>query len=596
MLAVCLITNPMNQDTMLLGAEYRIIEKIYETPAQRSFLAENDLPAFCITADYCLWERDADGEFVFTGQMEPYILDKEELARYTAYEEGWRRKYRIGDITDSYILHLPGGESEGWMYIAFRTSRGDTLLGFGREDISERNDPYSDDSGFMWLYRLESTFGKDTTTGNFLDRSLAATVGGDVDIFHTWSHAYKPGYIIAAFESDDSEYNDGVTIPSPEKTDMGFAVFYHNKDESGYRLLQCHVYEDAALAENGIYLCPDPAVLDLGGKMKADMTYDVILLNNDKIEKATRIWEYTDGKTETQSDFSEYGHQMLLYSWENDKAGCRVKQYFYDEFGEQIAETGRLFPVSMTPTTANITGAFDGYLYVPIDGATYRYERIFDDPASVTCGKLMYQFTEEAEPNDVEWRIYAVDDYPDRSVVLAEAGDDYVQLYRYSPSKAVDPAMLEAAKDKGKIVIEDGYVSAGADRWDQFYRSTLEGESYFVEVAHYLTLGNGNYDAKYYEAYKEDYPYMTEFDLAYDGTKYILHWREQGVPYVREYKYLRMFEDTLPSAQSSGAPQKVIKYVLTNNNTASWEKMVNSLASSRLEDYIDYFPIYSEKN
>lgn len=277
-----------------------------------------------------------------------------------------------------------------------------------------------------------------------------------------------------------------------------------------------------------------------------------------------------------------------------EKEAAGEYQYLEQAADERYAELTK--KTQMVPTTANITGAFDGYLYVPIDGANYRYERIFDDPSSVTCGKLMYTFTEEADPDDVEWRVYAVDDYPDRSVLLAEAGDDYVHLYRYSPSKAVDPAMLGQAKDKGKIVVEDGNVSTGADRWDRFYSSTQDGESYFVEIAHYLTLENGNYDAKYYEVYKEDYPYMTEFDLAYDGTKYILHWREQGTPYVREYKYLRMFEDTLPTTQSSKEPQKVTRYVLTNNNTASWEELVNSLASSRLEDHIDYFPIYSVKN
>ena len=748
-LAVCLITNPINRDTMLLGAEYRIEEILYRTDESYNHI-DNDSPSICITADYCLWKRNPAGDdWELVGQMVPYSLEKKELAEYTAYDAGWVRRYNTGEITDSYILHLPEDEYTGMLYIAFRTKNGDTLLGYGWEDLSERGQGPSDDTSFQWLCRLESTFDHHGRTGMFLDRSLAASVGGDVDSFHTWSHAYKPGYIIVAFDSDDSAYSDGWLVPSPEKTDMGFAVFYHNKDESGYRLLQCHVYEDAALAENGIYLCPDPAVLDLGGKKKPDMTYDVILLNNEKIEKATRVWEYADGETETDSAGYLNGHEMVLFSWENDKPGSRVWQYFYDEHDElidyssivknesapnirvwvdyfrtpdkmdwdivnqtnapdypgvtftytsekitaedasgttelvfgmpiwnaffsdlngdglaeicatvsygsgmidthvvvydykrhtqytlwergvtdyalralngqlvcdkwaypdgEVTESGYLAiendelvwisgVVDMTPTTANITGAFDGYLYVPIDGANYRYEIIFDDPDSVTPGKLMYQFTEKADPFDVEWRVYAVDDYPDRSVVLAEAGDDYVHLYRYSPSKAVDPALLEQAKEDGKIVLEDGYATSGQALWNTFYKLAGEGKHISANIVHYHTMENGNYDGTYYEAYKEDYPAMYEIELIHDGGIYTMKWNEYGTEYVRTYKYLRKFETTIPTPQSAKEPVRVTKYVLTNDADATLDELWHGVASSQLGDYIDFYTIYSVKN
>ncbi|MBR4961289.1 MAG: M56 family metallopeptidase [Clostridia bacterium] len=563
LLAVCLITNPMNRDTMLLGAEYRVAEILYSTDEKWS-RTDNDSPSICITADYCLW-GNFTGDWESIGKLQPYSLIAKELADYTAYDAGWQRAYRLGEITDSYILRFD--ENSQYIYInfviAFRTKSGDTLMGLGWEDISERGQDASDDTHLKVLVRLESTFDSYGRTGMFFDRSLAASVGGDADIFYTWSNAYIPGYIIVGFEWDESPYTDAIVVTpddSDEKSDFGFAVFSHNEDESGYRLLQCYTYKDNGLAVDEVFTCPDLAVLDVKDGFQQKKAY-------------ARI---------------EFKRKML--DMEHSVKGFDVFVNVLDE--EKLASE----PVIMTPTAANITGAFDGYLYVPIAGATYRYEIIFDDPASVTCGKLMYQFTEEAEPNDVEWRVYAVDDYPDRSVVLAEAGDDYVHLYRYSPPKAVDHAMLEKAKDKGKIVIEDGYVSAGTDRWDQFYSSTLEGESYFVEVVHYLTLENGNYDAKYYEAYKEDYPSMTEFDLAYDGTKYILHWREQGVPYVREYKYLRIFKDMLPSTQSSKTPQTVTRYVLTNDNQASLDELWHSAASSQLGDYIDFYTIYSVKN
>lgn len=250
----------------------------------------------------------------------------------------------------------------------------------------------------------------------------------------------------------------------------------------------------------------------------------------------------------------------------------------------------------MTPTTADVTGAFDSYLYVPIEGANYRYERLDRDPSTVTKSSLLYTFTEDGEPFDVEWRVYAVNEYPDRSAVLAEAGEDYVQLYRYSPPKAVDPEKLTAAKASGMITLEDGYVTFGQQLWDNFYRKTQDGKPASVRVVHYYTLENGNYDETYYEVYKEDYPAMYTIDLTYDGETYTMTWEEYGTEYVREYRYLRKFEDTLKTSLSSVPPQKGTRYVLINDDTVSWDELMRGTYSSQLGEYIDHHTIYSIKN
>ena len=181
-------------------------------------------------------------------------------------------------------------------------------------------------------------------------------------------------------------------------------------------------------------------------------------------------------------------------------------------------------------------------------------------------------------------------------MVLAEAGDDYVHLYRYSPSKAVDPSRLIAAKASGMITLEDGYATFGQKLWNTFYQKTKAGEPVSVKIAHYYTLEGDNYSAEYYEVYREDYPSLFELDLRYDGKTYTLSWDEYGTRYFREYKYLRVFEDTLKTYQASLIPPTVTRYVLTNNNTASWDELWRSLASSQLGDYIDFQTIYCEKN
>jgi len=253
----------------------------------------------------------------------------------------------------------------------------------------------------------------------------------------------------------------------------------------------------------------------------------------------------------------------------------------------------------MIPTTANVTGAFDSYLYVPLDGANYRYERVADDPASVTKGKRIHTFTEGAGPQNVEWHVYAVGEYPNHSVVLAEAGDDYVQLYRYSPSKAVPRDRLIAAQAAGMITLENGDATSGQELWETFYRKTCAGNSASVKIAHYYTLDNGDYDEKYYEVYKEDYPALYEFELTYDGKTYKLNWEENGTPYEREYQYMMIYYDFTPTGRSSAAKREAIRegvrYVLTNDDTVTWEDLMWGTASSQLGDYIDHFTIYAEK-
>ena len=563
-LAVCLITNPMNRDTMLLGAEYRITETLYSTGD--TDYTDNDSPSVCITADYCLWERHGDnpGEWLMIGQLEPYALTEKELKQYTAKSDSWRRRCNVGEITDAYILR-DNGETTCNFFLAFTTKSGDVLLGYGIEDVSERGQGASDDTSLYWLCRLESTFDSYGKTGMFFDRSLSTSVGGDVDIFFTWTNAYIPRYTIVGFEWDKSEYTDAIVVTpddSDEKKDFGFAVFSHNEDESGYRLLQCYTYKDNGLAQGEVFICPDLAVMDVKEGLGTKKTYARVefkrhLVNGDPSGFAVRVIVLEDDEPVLETDQSE---------------------------------------VIMTPTTANITGAFDGYLYVPIVGENYRYEIIFDDPASVTKGSLMYQFTEKADPSDVKWRVYAVDDYPDRSVVLAEAGDDYVHLYRYSPSKAVDPALLEQAKEDGKIVLEDGYATSGQALWNTFYKLAGEGKHISADIVHYHTMENGNYDGTYYEAYKEDYPAMYEFELIHDGGIYTMKWNEYGTEYVRTYKYLRKFETTIPTPQSAKEPVRVTKYVLTNDADATLDELWHGVASSHLGDYIDFYTIYSVKN
>lgn len=157
----------------------------------------------------------------------------------------------------------------------------------------------------------------------------------------------------------------------------------------------------------------------------------------------------------------------------------------------------------MVPAAANIKGVFDSYLYVPIQGETYRYESMEYNLEDVTKNERIHQFTEKADPENVNWEVFSLKEYPDYSVVLAVAGKDYKSLYRYSPSKRSEPNALQQAKKDGCVVMENGDVTLGQQTWQDFVKAAEEGKHVSVKLAHYYTLDPKSCSEQYYEVYKE---------------------------------------------------------------------------------------------
>lgn len=62
----------------------------------------------------------------------------------------------------------------------------------------------------------------------------------------------------------------------------------------------------------------------------------------------------------------------------------------------------------MVPTTADLHGMWNGYLFLPISGETYRYEQTDADPGMAVQGELLDSFTEQTGTKTVSWEIYSV--------------------------------------------------------------------------------------------------------------------------------------------------------------------------------------------
>ena len=316
--AVILLTDRVSSQKEVMGAEYRVARAVYDVeqePSVKEFNIE-----VCITTDYHLYTSVHGAEWTCLGELEAYPLTKSELERYTAYDKGWVTSYRLRDVTDAYILRA---ENDGF-YLVFQTKNGDTLLGYGWEDMGERGEGASDDTNLQLLYLLESQTKADRLSLDelsYLERSLGSQLGVTVECFQLQDNQ-KLGYVIAGFQ---------------HKNDLGFAVFAYN--DIGFQLTQLEYYENAARVENGIFICENPAVLGDQDAPNDSNTFDVVLSVNAELKRAVRTVYSADGKELAVIEKSGIQNPgMLLFSWQEQDAGAgtSVSQHFYDDGGGLI--------------------------------------------------------------------------------------------------------------------------------------------------------------------------------------------------------------------------------------------------------------------
>ncbi|BCK00639.1 hypothetical protein [Anaerocolumna chitinilytica] len=152
---------------------------------------------------------------------------------------------------------------------------------------------------------------------------------------------------------------------------------------------------------------------------------------------------------------------------------------------------------------------------------------------------------------------------------------------------------LADAKVDNCVVYENGDITYGQSVWDSFTAKTQKGKPATVRLAFYYTLDAPSHYAKeYYESIKAEYPVLYIKDLRFDGNKYVIAGFEEGTLYEKEYKYMMKYkgEPRSPSALF----QKYTRYVLVNDNTATWEDIEDGALSSRFGASIDNYPVYTD--
>ena len=165
----------------------------------------------------------------------------------------------------------------------------------------------------------------------------------------------------------------------------------------------------------------------------------------------------------------------------------------------------------------------------------------------------------------------------------------------YSPPKRCSGNALADAVQAGYAVMEDGVATHGQESWNTFYGLTRQGKAASVTVAHYQTLDPARCDPAYYEACKQDYPYLNVYQLSFDGETYTLSFVDGGKQHIREFEYLMCYVQDDPAVSYTEYSGIFTRYVLTHDQHATWDELWKSLASSAAGAYIDHYSIYTEK-
>ena len=156
-----------------------------------------------------------------------------------------------------------------------------------------------------------------------------------------------------------------------------------------------------------------------------------------------------------------------------------------------------------------------------------------------------------------------------------------------------DNYSLKQAKKDGCVTHENGAVTHGKEIFEAFYQTAQSGKPCEVRLANYYTLDDpSTYDPEYYASVKDDYSCLYIHDLSFDGEQYTIRWYEGEEEIVREYSYLMKYEG--PPESPYAVYKSYIRYVLTDDDTVTWQELMNGLVSSQLGEYIAHQSVCTE--
>ena len=427
------------------------------------------------------------------------------------------------------------------------------------------------------------------------------------------------------------DYANGVSY---SLIDRGYHDYYLRMNEAdGYLYVDKHIYNTDEVVSSGRLVFKNDTLQleevssnsqvypDFSGKLNLglnaeiiDVDYDQRILYVKDIDESAAVFgdryaidcsyaiscdnliyvnysEFNDVRAITFEDF-EVGDSVIIamYDSEKDRAFNSSAIAEQIQLGTQKFSNNMLS--SMEPTRTNLRGFYGGYLFIPINGSTFRYELTNIDPNTVNAGDFLLTFTEETLIEGIVWEVYSLKEYPDMTKVLAISGTNSAWVCEYAPAMQAEEGALEAAREAGYVIVENGYLDGGNDAWKEFYNKTQEGKHATIYLAHYYTLDPDRTDPTTYEALKQDYPALYIHELSYDGDRFVLRTESD----VKVYEYLMKYEASGTPLVGNTEHKRIVHYALTHDTEHTWEELWGSLASSVFGAAIDHYTVCTEQS
>lgn len=365
---------------------------------------------------------------------------------------------------------------------------------------------------------------------------------------------------------DKREYKSGKTVFSGELTyrDGGIEV-------DGVNVQGVHVFRAGILEIHDTYFLVQPVTgsseLLSAGKIE-------IPLNNMSLSPQPRVGDILH---------IEYDGQI------QETYPARIPNVYH-----MALEQTHVWSAFMTPTETNLEGLQAGALLVPMGVKTFRYALSNMPLENVTVETRLLSFTEATARDDIQWEVWSLKEYPDRTVVMMLSPDYGGYPYKYDPPGRCADTALEEAVRLGNPVMVDGVAAHGREAWREFYDLTRQGTPASVTVAEYITLDPNRCDSVFYEVYAQDYPSLSMRELKFDGKRYTLNTESSEGSFVQRFEYLVCYETQGASSLSAQVPARTRRYVLVNDKNVTWEQLWKGLASSQSDAYIHHAVVYTE--
>lgn len=258
--------------------------------------------------------------------------------------------------------------------------------------------------------------------------------------------------------------------------------------------------------------------------------------------------------------------------------------------------------IEMVPIETELDGAHNGMYVVTIDGKKYRYRMSSKRIDDVTVSEKIYSWEKKGNIYD----FYEVKEYPDHVYIRCSEhrdgtdGTDYI--IEYAPSEGLPEGALEEIINDGFVVMKNGHVIEGEDKWLEFVEKTGAGTSAEIKIAHYFVI-SGKMAKNLYELTKMDYPNAYLHLLKYDGNNYTLSpiKKENGEYVIRPddeydraetFKYMKHYTEEAPSA--TALYTTFDKYVLVDDDAITWDDIWNSTISSSHEARLKFAEVFNK--